>query len=117
MLDLVMQGGGGMVPVLLFGLIALVTAGLFVWRPEPRKLAYLRGMSVATIFAILAAVAADLSAALHHTAGDPERWGADWHLALLVGLGESLAPAILGFALLALVWMLAAFGMRRFEGE
>ena len=116
MLSLIQQGGFGAYPVVLFGLISLVTAALFVWRPDRRKLAYLRGMTTATVFAVLTAVAAGAAVTLHTAAGweDPEMM---WWQVLLMGLGETLASAILGFAILAIVWMLTAFGLRRLEAE
>ena len=100
--------------VLLFGLIALVAAGLFAFRPDERKIAFIRAMSAATTFAVLSGVASDIGAVMHKVPQHPE-WSKspELHLIVMMGIGESMAPAILGFTLLALVWMVAAVGVRR----
>jgi hypothetical protein len=48
-----MHGGIGSWFVVLFGLICLVTAALFTWRPDEGRLAVLRAMSLATGFSML----------------------------------------------------------------
>ena len=45
---LFVHGGIGSWFVVLFGLICLVTAALFAWRPDEGRLAVLRAMSLAT---------------------------------------------------------------------
>jgi hypothetical protein len=112
MLMLIREGGFAMVFVLGFGLTALVSAILFAARPAQRKLPFLRGMSHATLYAILCGICADLGATGHHVV---ERYAEkpDWWQYLLIGLGESMAPGIIGFTLLSLVWLVSAVGERR----
>ncbi|MBI5477316.1 MAG: hypothetical protein HY906_00585 [Deltaproteobacteria bacterium] len=69
-------------------------------------------MSSATLFAILSGICADLAAVGHHV---PQRFAEDpkWYFALILGIGESMAPGIIGFTLLSLVWLVSAVGERR----
>jgi hypothetical protein len=112
MLNLIREGGFVMVFVLGFGLTALVSAVLFSARPAARKLPFVRGMSHATLFAILSGICADLAAVGHAIPGrfadDPK-----WYYAMILGFGESMAPGIIGFTLLSLVWLVSAVGERR----
>ena len=112
MLKLIQEGGFAMLFVLGFGLTALVGAVLFAVRPARRKLPFLRGMSHATLFAILSGICADLAAVAHaiprQFADDPK-----WYLVTILGFGESMAPGIMGFTLLSLVWLVSAVGERR----
>jgi hypothetical protein len=100
--------------VLLFGLITLVASGLFAFRPDERKIGFIRAMSAATLFSVLSGVSSDLAAVMHKVPQHPE-WSKspELHLIVMTGIGESLAPAVLGFTLLSLVWMVAAVGVRR----
>jgi hypothetical protein len=112
MLNLIREGGFVMVFVIGFGLTALVAAILFAVRPAQRKLPFVRGMSMATLFAVLSGICADLAAVAHaipkQFADDPK-----WYLVTILGFGESMAPGILGFTLLSLVWLVSAVGERR----
>ena len=114
MMELMRAGGYAMWIVLLFGGITMTAAVMFALRPEEGRLGYIRGMSTATVYAILSGVAADLGATFHHVAQREE-----WHqypdivLATMVGLGESMSPAILGFTMLGIVWFVTAIGVRR----
>ena len=112
MLMLIREGGFVMVFVLGFGLTALVAAVLFAVRPAQRKLPFVRGMSHATLFAILSGICADLAAVSHAI---PGRFAEDpkWYYAMILGFGESMAPGIIGFSLLSLVWLVSAVGERR----
>ena len=87
MWTLIREGGFGMVFVLLFGFIALGAAIRFAVRPARRQLAFIRGMSYATLFAVLSAICSDLAAVFHAIPGRFHE-APDWHLILILGLGE-----------------------------
>ncbi len=114
MMEFMRAGGWAMWVVLLFGLISLVAAALFAYRPDERKIGFIRAMSASTLFSILSGVSADLAAVMSKVPAHPE-WSKspDLHLIIMTGIGESLAPAVLGFTMLSLVWMIAAVGVRR----
>lgn len=114
MLTFIREGGFSMIPVILFGLTCLGLAVALAWRPSERKLALLRPMSLATIFMSLAGLASNLAAVGHNCALRPGIADQpDLHKYVLLGVGESMAPVILGFSLLALSWMLSTIGLRK----
>jgi hypothetical protein len=114
MVEFMRAGGWPMWVVLLYGLITLVAAGFFAARPEEPKIAFIRAMSTATVFAVLGGVASCLGAVMANIPNNPEfAKSPELHLIIMVGFGESLAPAILGFVLLSLVWVVTAAGVRR----
>ena len=114
MLDFMRAGGFSMWFILALGFVTLGVAGSFAWRPGERKLGILRPLSVATVFAVLAGVFSDIGATMKHVSSVEEfARSPDLHLIVMTGLGESMAPAILGFSMLSVAWILAAAGLRR----
>jgi hypothetical protein len=113
MLNLLREGGGPMLFVVVFGLFTFGAAAVFAWRGDRRRLGFITAMGVATGLSVLGGIAADLAAVGHHA---PEMCAAQ-HLelgaCLLVGFAESMAPGIAGFTLLSLAAMLTAVGMSR----
>lgn len=115
---LMRAGGFPMWFIAAFGLVALVAAALFARRPDERRLRFIRWMSLATAFQVVAGVASDLAAVFTKVPGRPE-WAESpkIHLIVMAGLGESMAPAILGCGLLSMVAFLVALGVRRLPRE
>jgi hypothetical protein len=111
------EGGWGMWFVLLFGLITLAQAIGFAWRPDERRRAALETLNRATIYAIIGTVALDLAAVARAPRQMPWSEAPRIELVLLEGIAESLAPAILGFALLSFTWMVGSVGQRRLARE
>ncbi|MBW2533692.1 MAG: hypothetical protein JRI55_19545 [Deltaproteobacteria bacterium] len=107
-------GGFGMWLVLATGAATLVTAILFARKPDERRMSLMRGLTWATIFSVLTAVSSNVAAVMFKVPTNPE-WShsPDLHLIVMTGLGESLTPAIVGFAFLTLTWIVASVGMRR----
>jgi hypothetical protein len=115
MLNFLLGGGLPIIFTLVFGLIAVVAAARFAIRPKAQAVAAIKALTSSVIFSSLCGVAADLAAvgkAAPEFAASPEGAG-QVHLILLVGFAESMAPAILGFGLLQVSWILVAFGYRR----
>ena len=114
MMEFFRAGGYSMFLVLLFGVLALGTAAFYAWRPQERYVGMVRALSAATVFAILSGIAANVAAVMSQVPANPE-WAQspDVHLIVMTGLGESCAPAIMGFTLLALAWLVTAAGVRR----
>lgn len=120
MLKLLQEGGLPVWFVLLFGLITLAGAVAYATKPDERRLGLVRGMSLATLFATLSSTAANLGMVFHAMAGVDARHPSlnvltkdDGVLMLMLGLGESMSTAILGFALLALASLFYAVGVSR----
>ncbi len=114
MLDLFRAGGAPMFFVVIFGLLALVSAALFVWRPSEARLRPLQALDRATLYSALAGVVAGLAAVGYHVPQNPA-WAKSPDLALIVmtGVAESLSAPIFGFTFLALSAMLQSVGLRR----
>ena len=98
---------------LLFSLITLSLAISFVIRPAEKKLLILKPMSKATLYSIMAAVAGGVGAAALNASAAPIPGQPELISRVVVGLAESMVPAVLGYALLSLSWMLVSVGLRR----
>jgi hypothetical protein len=96
------------------GAWTLAAAVSFAIESGERKLALFRSLSVCLTMAVLSATAAALALALRAASADA---GAGWSPALtqrlLAGLAESMVTAVLGFAVLAVSWLVVAVGTRR----
>jgi hypothetical protein len=107
-----------MIGIYLMGFVIL-TAGVgvlgmaiaYVLRPTEAKLALIRPLSVAGIFAALCSFSVGMASALQgvsHTPDNPENLPV-----MLSGISESFIPLFVAFAFLAVAWLLVAAGMRR----
>lgn len=115
---LVMAGGFPMVVIAVVGGFALAGAARFAMAPHPDRLRHVVALSASVLCASVTGVCADLLAVSVNVPAHPE-WLADPGLgvAVLVGVGESLVPAILGGSVLAAVALLAAVGLQRLPRE
>ena len=114
MLDFLRGGGVSMVFVLALAIAGLVWTAAYARRPDPRHIEGIRALTLALCFAAVAGVASDVAAVMSKVPAHPE-WSKSPDLPLIVmtGLGESMAPAVLGFAAASVQWMLMAYGHRR----
>jgi hypothetical protein len=113
MLDLLREGGGPMLFVLIFGLLTFAAAAAFAARGDRRRLGFITWMGLATALSVAGGICADLAAVGHHGLERCAAHHIEASACLLVGLAESMAPGIVGFTLLSLAAMLAAVGMSR----
>jgi hypothetical protein len=72
MVEFMRAGGVGMWAIAAFGLTTLVAAMLFLWRPDARRLDFIRAMSRTTLYSTLVALSAGVAATLSHVALDPD---------------------------------------------
>jgi len=114
MLGFFKEGGFAMLAILLFGALTLGTAAAYAIKPGDRRYERFKALAAATLFSTLAGVCAGIATVMHRVPTSPE-WShsPDINLVIMIGLGESLANCILGFALLAVSWFVFAFGNRR----
>ena len=94
---------------LLVGFAPLVVAGVYLFRPAERTLAYLRPLSLTAIFGALSGLAAGVIAVLRGMATSPDTLPSQYYL----GLSEAAVPAFFNFGLLAIAWLLVTAGMLR----
>jgi hypothetical protein len=110
---LFMHGGVGSWFVVLLGLVCLVTAALFAWRPDEGRLAVLRALSLATAGSMFTGFVAGVAKSLDGCARLPPAMHDRWPMFAIKGISESSALLVLGFALLTLTWLIVAVGLRR----
>ncbi len=113
MIDFFREGGFGMYPVLVFGLVLLVSAGRYAFDGEPVRLRFAVAMCFVVGLASLHGMLTDVAAVFSYVQ-DPVR-APDSELTRIVftGLMESTRPGALGGALLALAAALLAVGVYR----
>lgn len=99
--------------LLLLGAVLLVAAIRFLRGPTPRRLAFLRALSVAYVLFTLGGVATNVTVVLWGvTRNRPPGQGLELD-ALIQGLGEAITPIGVGFTILAMIWVLIAIGVRK----
>jgi hypothetical protein len=112
MLDFFRAGGWAMFVVLATVIPLLIISVKFARNASPQGLSMIRALTMAVVFASIGGVVSNLASVARHVPSDPELWKEP--LAnILWGINESMAPAILGFSLISIAWILVAFGVRR----
>lgn len=113
MFDFFVEGGWGMWPILVFGMVT-VGAGLqFARRPEPGKLGFIAAMGLTTLVATIHATWIDLGAVFSYLSDPAKVPDGELARVLVVGLKESTRPGSLGGLLLAIACLLSAVGVLR----
>ena len=95
---------------LLVGLAPLVAGIAYAIRPSEQRLALLRPLSLAAIFAAVSNLLAGIANALH-AIGAPSGQEAMPPWAVL--MSEAMVPSFLGFACLTVSWLCVAVAIRR----
>jgi len=117
-MDWFLSGGWIMWFLGLSGLLTLAACVRFARRPDPTQLPHIGALRGALSWGVVTGVAADLAAVGTKIPANP-RWAHSPDLPLLVlqGIAESLAPAILGGALLSISALLLAAGHGKLRAE
>ncbi len=95
----------------IIALLVLGAAISFAIRPTERKLGVLRPLSLTLVFALISTVFTGFANLLWALTRFPD--GKESVQVLLRGLAEGMIPPGVGFAVLAVVWGLAALGLKR----
>jgi hypothetical protein len=110
MMQFFLEGGWGMFPVLIVGLIVLYASIRYLIDGEPVRLRFLLALTLAQLALVAQATVADVSAVLNAAKhARPEVF----ERLLVAGFKECTRPALLGFGLLALSLILVAIGVYR----
>lgn len=96
---------------LLVGLAPLVAGIAYAIRPTEQRLALLRPLSLAAIFAAVANLLAGIANALQ-AIGAPQGGEGTMPPAAVL-LSEAMIPAFIGFACLTVAWLCVAVAIRR----
>lgn len=107
-----------MIGIYLMGFVVLVSGvgGLgmgiaYAIRPTEAKLAAMRPLSLASIFAAICSFSAGVATALKVAADSG--LGVESLGTMVAGLSESFVPPFVAFAFLSVAWLLVAVGLRR----
>lgn len=108
--DALKQAGPAALIGTFMGLVPLGYGFLYAWRPTEQRLAVMRPLSLAAIFASISATALGVVNFFRWIAssGQPPL-----SPAALIGLSESFVPIFFGFGCLMLAWLCVAIGMSR----
>lgn len=104
------EGGWGMFPVLVMGLVLVWAAVRYAIDSEPVRLRFITTLGLALAVTVLHATWTCLAAVFHFLQTVPE---AEFRTTLMTGLMESTRPATLGGTLLSLALVLVAVGAYR----
>jgi len=100
---------------LILGVVPLGMAIVYASRPTERNLALMRPLSLAGLFA---GVAGTLSGVINvlrlYWTREPTP---ETYRVMAVGAAESLVPVLVGFACLAVAWLVVAVGLGRRSGR
>jgi len=98
--------------ILVAGVGGLGTAIAYLISPTERKLALMRPLSLAGIFAAVCSFSVGVATALSGLA-DAGAPTAEAVQMMVAGLAEAFIPLFAAFAFLSVAWLLVAAGMRR----
>jgi len=112
--------------ILALGAAALLVAASQAARPDAAREGFLKWISRALLWATLCGIAFDIATTCRFVASDKALAyfaagegsnGTTRARVLIEGVAESMSPAIVGFAFLAIVALLAAVGRRRLDAN
>ena len=115
-LEILRQAGLVALLSLMIDFVPLVMAVAYVVRPSERRLALMRPLSLAGLFAALAGGVVGFVSVLGGIAITSEPFADTYHR-YAAGASESLVPTFVGFACLTVAWLLVAVGMSRSRVE
>ena len=115
MLEFFHEGGWGMYPVLVLGLMLTVSAARYALDGEPVRLRFIGVLSLTHLAFIATALAADVAMVFWYLQSRERVPDAELWRILFEGLKESSRPALLGFPLLGLALILVSIGVYRVD--
>jgi hypothetical protein len=98
--------------ILVAGVGVFGTSVAYAIRPTEQKLALMRPLSLAAIFAAICSSSVGFATVLRGAGATPA-WSAEGLGHAFAGLAECFIPPFVAFAFLAVAWLLVALGMRR----
>lgn len=113
-LDMLRHAGIVSLLSMAIGFAPLAMAAAYFVRPSERRLALMRPLSLAGLFAALTGGATGFLHVVRHY-GMATGLPAEFHRRMATGAAESLVPVVVGFTSLTVAWLLVAAGMSRAE--
>jgi hypothetical protein len=111
MVQFIRAGGYPIWIVLALSIPMLYLGVRFAIAADARRLALLRALTWAQVFAVTSGVASNVMAVMWKVGRTVDDYPALPRI--MIGLGEALTPAVLGLSMLSVTWILIAFGLRR----
>ncbi|MGH9409328.1 MAG: hypothetical protein ACRD1V_07720 [Vicinamibacterales bacterium] len=97
---------------LIIDVLPLVLAIVYAMRPTERRLALMRPLSLAAIFAALGSVVGGIAMVLNG-AGGTSTFTIQTFRTISRGISEAMVPIYFGFGCLTVAWLLVTVGMKR----
>jgi hypothetical protein len=110
--DILTRAGGIAILGMVVSLAPLFTGVLYAWRPSERRLALMRPLSLAAIFAGLCTLLSSLAHVFQGLA-DTQPWTDATRHQIAAGLAETVTPLFVAFGFLTVGWLCIAAGIRR----
>ena len=107
--DMLRQMGLAALFSILISFLPLIAGGAYMFRPSEQRLAMMRPLSLAGIFAGLNGASLGFINTLRGLWMEPPRDGR----IMWIGTAESIVPLYVSFSCLMLAWLCVAVGMRR----
>ena len=107
MLDMLRHAGIVSLLSMAIGVAPLAMAAAYFLRPTERRLALMRPLSLAGLFAALTGSATGYLHVVRQF-GIAAEFSEDFHRRMATGAAESLVPAVVGFTALNQAWLLVA---------
>lgn len=113
MIESFVEGGWGMWPILIFGMITLGAAARFAQQPQLAYLRFVAGMGLTTLVSTIHATWLCIGSVFKFLESPTRAPTDEMARILMVGLKESTRPGSLGGLLLALACLLTSVGLLR----
>lgn len=107
------EGGWGMYPTTVFGLVLLWAAGRYAWDLQPARLRFSVAMAIVVLVSAFNSVLTAVQATLWYVTDPARTPDAGFARTLATGLKESIGPGALGGLVLTLAAVLVAVGVYR----
>ena len=115
MIEFFKEGGWGMWPILVLGLVTVGAAARFAIKPERRQIGFLVAIALATVISIFHATWTDFGAVFGALSDEKFAPDAVAPRILAEGLKECTRPGAMGGSFLTLAAILVAVGMLRLD--
>lgn len=115
MRDFFRAGGFNMWILAGLGIVLVWTAVRFARDPEARRLALVRALTWAIVFASVTGFFSSVGVAARNAVRLRDQYPIEE--LVLIGFAESTANLTLGFGILAIGWIIASVGLRRMPGD
>lgn len=113
MIEIFRDGGWGMWAILFVGVLLIVDAARFAYKPDPKRLGFLGMLALSTVSASICTTLMDVGKVFSVLAREEKIEDHQLVRILLEGLKECMSPGMFGAVILTITALLVAVGMLR----